>query len=938
MADVLFLPWERPLIPSAVEELARRFGTDGALDLSGTLVVLPGARGGRRLLELLVDWAGTEGRSLVPPHRILTPGALPEELYRPPIPLASGAESRRSWSRALELVPPQVVRQLFGEEALESDTIVKVGLARTLHSLARAVGAAAITFREVARECRSGFLFSDEERWEALARVQEEALRVLREAGRMDPGEARRLAIRDGALACHRTIVLVGVAEMPLVVRRMLEGVSDPVLSLVHAPEALADRFDALGTLRNEQWEDWDVPLSDQDLVVADGPGGQASEVIRYLMGLEGEFPAEEISIGVPDPSIIPFLAQQLEAHGQPSRPAEGSPLARTAPIQLLRGVADYLSGRRFEALASLLRHPDLPGSLDPESAPAVADAYFEDHLPDRLPMGDLPGGRASGGLSKIREALHGPGFLGPLEGKRTLSDWMPAILAFLSRVYGEAPLDPAIPEHGRLLDALLLIREGAEALFHLPPSLDQECTSSEALSVLLMEIRDGRIPPRAKEEALELVGWLELHTDDAPVLILTGVSDLFLPEAVNSDPFLPNALRARLGLEDNQSRYARDAYRLTAILTSRSRTLVVAGRRTAKGDPLRPSRLLLTGAPETVSRRIFRFSAVDDSPPEARVLPAPDLQDRGESRFLLPPEPHIPLPELPRSLPITAFRALLADPYQWALETLLGLREPSDDHQEMDGRRFGTLAHTVLERFGRSTEASNPDPEAVQDRLGKLLDVASKEFFGSSPLSAIPLQVEQLRTRLEAFALWQAHRIASGWRIHAVEARTPPGGVPFEVDGDPVFLSGRVDRIDRHQETGNWMVFDYKTGEGGGDPRKARTRDGRWTDLQLPLYRHVLPSLITEGDSPLTPPDPGVDVGLAYLPLSKESGAIRETVAGWTATELEDAYETARCVVRKLRETRGISFDPGRSGRKAQGGLAELMGRGLLLEEEGEG
>jgi RecB family exonuclease len=160
---------------------------------------------------------------------------------------------------------------------------------------------------------------------------------------------------------------------------------------------------------------------------------------------------------------------------------------------------------------------------------------------------------------------------------------------------------------------------------------------------------------------------------------------------------------------------------------------------------------------------------------------------------------------------------------------------------------------------------------------------------------------------------------------------------MPFDVDGVPVFLSGRIDRIDRNRTTGAWTVFDYKTGEGGADPASARGRDGVWKDLQLPLYRRLLVGLQTAEGASLAPPAPGVTVDLAYLPLSKDTGPIAPAVADWTPADLETAEEAAREVVRSLREAGGISFHPASSGRRARGDLAVLLGRGLLQTEEDE-
>jgi len=937
LPEVRFLSWDDPFLPAAAEALAARFSLDGILDLGNTLLAVPGARAGRRLLELLVDQASTQNLRLIPPHRILTVGALPEELYQPPVPLASGATVRRSWVRAMERISPQVIHRALGTYAVEADSTAKVAFARVLDALNRAVGGAGVSFRAVALECRRGFLFSDEDRWEALSRLQVETNSILREVGRIDREEARREALRDGVISTPKTPILVGIAELPLVTRRMLERVAEGILVFVHAPEAMAGEFDTLGTIRTDFWQEWSIPIQESDLAVRDGPGDQAFEVLASLAGFAKDYSLDEISVGVPDPSVVPYLTQQLEANGYGSRYAEGTALSLTSPVQLLKAIADYLGEGRFGALANLLRHPDLPAALRPEDAPELADTYFERHLPDLVPQGPFLERTRGGGLADLQDPLHGPDFLGRLEGTETLSEWMLRILSLLASVYGGLP--PGTDPHHRrqLLEASVLIRDAAEALQRLPPLLDENCSAHQALRILLGELRDGRIPPESQEGAVEMVGWLELQLDDAPVIILTGVSDPFLPKAVNADLFLPNALRSHLGLEDNQARYARDTYRLAALLKSTEARLIIAGRRTASGDPLRPSRLLLTGTDEELAERVLRLSGVDSASKDRRPGPGSKLGPGARNLFRLPPELSFPLTEIPQPIPVTAFRALLEDPYLWALQRLRGLNDPRHDLQELDPMGFGTLAHEVLERFARGPEAGSPDPKAIRGSLDTILSRLVARLYGPSPLPTVPLQIEQLRTRLRAFADWQAEWVEKGWEILCAEARTPPGGFPFDVDGIPVFLSGRIDRIDRHRTTGDWMVFDYKTGDGGAHPSSARKRDGEWKDLQLPLYGHLVGGLQIAGDTPLEPPAPGVKVDLAYLSLSKDPGPISPAIAEWTLEDLATANETARGVIRELRSSGGISFDPLASGRKARGDLAALLGHGILLQAEGE-
>jgi hypothetical protein len=303
---------------------------------------------------------------------------------------------------------------------------------------------------------------------------------------------------------------------------------------------------------------------------------------------------------------------------------------------------------------------------------------------------------------------------------------------------------------------------------------------------------------------------------------------------------------------------------------------------------------------------------------------------------FRFPPELFLPVEEIPQPIPVTAFRGLIEDPYSWALQAVLGVKESAFDLQELDPMSFGSLAHSVLEEFARSPEAGSSDPVEIRRCLDRLLNRQTSRVFGSSPLPAVPLQVEQVRMRLGAFADWQAMWVEEGWRIVCAEARTPPEGIPFDVDGEPVFLAGRIDRIDRNPTTGAWIVFDYKMGESGVDPSSALGRNGEWKDLQLPLYRRLLSDLRAADGSRVEAPKPGDEVSLAYLSIPKDLGSIAPAVAEWTSAELAAAEETARQLIRGLRQTRGIRFDPERTGKKVGGELATLLGRGLLQEEEG--
>jgi RecB family exonuclease len=230
----------------------------------------------------------------------------------------------------------------------------------------------------------------------------------------------------------------------------------------------------------------------------------------------------------------------------------------------------------------------------------------------------------------------------------------------------------------------------------------------------------------------------------------------------------------------------------------------------------------------------------------------------------------------------------------------VLGLAALDDAGEELGAPAFGTLAHEVLREFGTDPEATgSTDAAVIRRRLDDALDRFVAENYGDDRLPAVNVQVEQLRLRLRAFADWQAQWTAQGWRIVRAEARVNGRTAPLVVDGEPVYLRARIDRVDVHESTGRCVIFDYKTSDSAKTPEQAhRARRSRWIDLQLPLYRHLAPALDIAGP-----------VELGYIVLPKDLRHVGHHLAEWGQGDLAAADEAAADVVRSIR--RGVYYPP---------------------------
>jgi len=908
----IFLGFDQPALHAAVDVLVDALAVGDQWDMSAAAVVVPGGRAGRRLLELLVDRAEADQLLFTPP-RIVTVGHLPELLYESALPVADAVACRLALAEALRELPDETLAALSARPPEPTDTPGWLALADQIEPLFDELNGACLGPADVAE--RGALLFDDVEanRWLALDQAWQAYRAILASHGLTDRHGARMAAIENQQAVWGGTIYLLTTVELPAVTRRLLEPFAARTTALIFSDQAMGDRFDALGGVIAEAWADATVALHDERLHLEADAAQQADRVLREVM-IDEQGPADEVTIGVPDAQVVPFIEQQAALAGWPTRYAEGRKASQSSVCLLLELVAEYLDSRASRAFAGLLRHADvarhlrdLPG-LDEsvEDWLTFHDRYLTDHLQARYAGHWLGDDQRRERMKAVHDRVYE--LIGPLDaGRRPLEQWAQPMAEVLSAIYGDQPLHARGDAEVRRRKVLDAVMQTLTSLVELPAALSDafEVTAGEAVRFVLRRIADQPMPPEPDAAAMELVGWLELPLDDAARMIVTGMNDHVVPEAVTAHPFLPNTLRTHLGLRDNAARYARDAYVLTAVMRSRANVPLIAGRRAPSGDPLMPSRLLFADEPAIVAERVRAFYAEDHTPRQPvvmRMLPAASNSVFNDARHW-PPPPPLPVPDdqLPEVLPVTGFRFYLACPYRFYLQYVLGLRAMTDAAVELEPGQFGSVAHQVLEAFGRAAIAGQIDSaDATGNRqfLTEQLDERFDVQFGRELRVVMQVQREMLRRRLEAFADWQAARSADGWRIVRVEMNIDHA--VLDVDGRPFGVRGRIDRVDQHED-GRMAIFDYKTSDSGADPRtahqKGRGDQKEWIDLQLPLYRHLAAAagVMASAEAP---------VDLGYILLPKSTDAVGQVTAGWSADELADADEAARRIVRAIRES----------------------------------
>ena len=906
----VFLGWNTHCLPKAAEWLSERYTHAGCLDLGSVVVATPGARAGRRLLELLVDQ--TPDTPLVPP-KIVTTGRLPEQLYTSDLPVADSLRSLLARVLSLRSAEGDLLAQVVPHPPEQNDFAGWLALGRELNRLHDELAGEAISFKGALD--RSALLpdFPEQQRWEALVELQGAYEQTLAQQGLVDLHAARAAAIRQQSCRTDADIVLVAAVDLNRTTQMMLEQVTDRVTALIHAPPEEADRFDATGCINVDQWVKRKLNLDRANLSVVDRPINQAYEVLRTVSHEQStghaDLTADDITIGLGDEKMGPAIQRTLGLAQLPTRLAAGRSLSYCPPAMLLAALARFVNGRRFDDFAALVRHPDIEHYIRQQDADALATAVAgvdltaldrcrSEHLQERVAQ-RLPGSdeKVSNRLDHMFASVSA--LLAQDAGKsKPLPDWCEPTATILQHVYEKRKLSRHDPDQTELIQGLEAIAEllGEHAELGRDEPITPEVTLAEAIQLLLSQLAERSITPEGGRSAIELLGWLELQLDDAPVLIVTGVNEGLVPQSINSDPFLPDHFRSVLGLADNRRRYARDLMMLEAIRHSRRAVRLISGRRSGDNNPLMPSRLTMACDDDRLPEWVNTFYQGDN---HDDVRPPSLLEPGTTSRFVIPiPEP----PDGPiTSLSVTAFAKYLACPYRFYLNYVLKLHTIDDKAVELDGATFGSLAHRVLKAFGEADVRDSKDHKQIHAFLSDRLDALVGKTFGDKPRTAVLLQRELLRRRFEAFAVWQANECQEGWRINPkwVEAKA---SAELTVDGQPLSVVGRIDRIDRHQELG-YRIIDYKTGDNAKTPQNTHQAgpkdDKEWIDLQLPLYETLAGTLGVVGR-----------IELGYVNVPKDLIKAGLAPADWTGEQIADAHDKAHEIIRQIRN--GVFWPPG--------------------------
>lgn len=902
-----FLGWDGS-IPHRVSAYLLPSPGQGICDLQDTLVIVPTRQAGRRVREALAVACDAHRTGLLSPLIMAPAGLLAPDAAGPRD--ATPAVIRAAWSVILRDLNPDLFAGLFPTGIPSRDFVWALQTGDRIQELRATLVEGRLTIEQVAQ--RPDLEGTEIQRWEDLAKLEQAYLSVIEAAGFRDP-HSRKIEMASAPQIPPevRRIVVACVPDPPAIVLHALAGLSAsfPVDVLVAAPPDAAHLFDDWGRPDAAAWTDEPVPIPDagRDIVLAGSPHAQSREAMRVLAEMSGEFAAEDYAIGVADREVVPHLEADLAAIGiEAFDPAE-VPLGEHALSGLIRDTISLLTEQSYAACRTFLRNAFVLDCLferDGCSAAAILEALDRvqnETLPSTVP--DLIAAAREGSTrekaliqeSGLQAAMR---FVQELIAEYESGSPVETLGALLRKVCSDRVLRRSNPEDAEFETVAQMINDVLLGLSD-PALQEYRLEDSDLLAMVLRTIGDLSYARDATGARVDLEGWLELPWNDAPVLVVTGMNEGHVPDSRLSDAYVPDSMRVQLGLRSDVDRLARDAFLMRVLVETRraeGRAVFVCGKRSHAGDPLQPSRLMFRcQGDELVDRARALFGPATDRRPNVSssisfLLEPAALADEAGSRALT-------------RMGVTLFQRYLACPFRFYLGDVLGLKGLDDEKTGPDALDFGSMMHHALELMATDPSLSSDGNESgLADALAARAEEWCRRRFGPRPDLPVRVALDSAAQRLRAAARVQLQLTREGWDIEASELK-------LEVDIGGLTVVGKIDRIDRHRETGAVRIIDYKTSDTAQPPDKAHLaliRDAdepyqraavgkanqRWTNLQLPLYDHLARDLVASASR--------VELGYFNLPKAvSETGLYtwKEYGEAWRDSARDCAGEIVRRV-----------------------------------------
>ncbi len=822
MIERIFISPEKRLMQGVIDCLCSdhflRRSPMGVPTLAHCMLILPTAESNRQLRLALAKHFGTQGLlspQVKQPAHILYPAS---ESY----PEATMTELYAAMLTFLESSTNAPWHKLFTSTQRDDDEWL--GFSQMCVELWRTLATKGYTFKDVATLHEARALFANEceeeqERWDAFAAFEADFLNTLHNKKRSSPFErfsGARKALKPLDRSIDTLILPALVDAMPLFYDALEQYHNQHpelrIVLLLHATPEEANDFDAWGRPLPDRWTLERVKLDHwlpNDAIQSYVQNNELAEATAKT------FPLKGAGLSVLDkelftPLELAFQCEGIELHNPGLHALSQSSLGRLTInfLTLLTQPAwpwttfsailqenDVLSAIESREKENFNRTRCLKELNDYQNNyfPRTFNPTF--HNAQHYPM-----------LACAAKILHE---LLTLHAS-TLSEHLRKLfIALYEGRTTEHMSQQSKDEFRGAITALTQLINEFEA------DLPRQLSLEQCVALFRMMLsRSTYSLEEASPDALQTLGWLELAWSHYDHLVIVGMSEKILPEAVVGHAFLPDKLCNVLQLNTNAKRFARDAFVLQEILRSRNpgNVQIAISLASNTGETQKPSRLLYLCSNEVLVQRVKNFFGEISS-----IRSMAERTISPEWCFNIPPVPKTV--NLPHISPSSIDR-YLACPFTYYLSDILKLK-PIQTKQEPEAQDFGLIFHAVLDAYATSLETRDlVEEEDIHNAVLNFFNIYTLPLR-SEHTKNITLSLNSIEMRLKNFAKIQSQLREEGWEIieseYAVGKTTKKCQLFYDL---PFTIKGTIDRIDYHEKHG-YRIIDYKTWDDIKDAQK---------------------------------------------------------------------------------------------------------------------
>ncbi|WP_121667259.1 PD-(D/E)XK nuclease family protein [Mesonia aquimarina] len=309
--------------------------------------------------------------------------------------------------------------------------------------------------------------------------------------------------------------------------------------------------------------------------------------------------------------------------------------------------------------------------------------------------------------------------------------------------------------------------------------------------------------------EGLQLMGMLETRVLDYERIIVCSVNEGLLPAGKSNNSFIPYDLKKAYNLPTYKEKDAVYAYHFYRLLQRANHTHLLYNNDQTGFQAGEPSRFITQLKIEKQPAHQLNFHHINPSVQSTKI----ELKEIKKT-----PEILDKLKKLAEhGFSPSALSTYIRNPLDFYKKYVLGIREADEVEESVAANTLGTVVHDTLEYFYKTFEGKKIGETDLKKMKASVAEQVHKEFqktYKQAPIShGKNLLVFEIAKRYVTNFLQEELQLIQQHELQIVQVENKLKAL-FRVEAldFPIYISGKVDRVDLLDET--LRIIDYKTGK----------------------------------------------------------------------------------------------------------------------------